>query len=248
MTHHITINTDGACYGNPGPGGFAAIIDRNGQQTTISGGDPDTTNNQMEMAAIIEALKHLNAGPEHGEIALEIRSDSTYVIHAFTKDWISNWRRAGFNTRKNGNLWAKLDQLTIKRNITWTWVRGHSGDPMNELCDRIAVACSHDAKAMRQYWSQMESDCLVTKPEPPVQELEPEPPSHPEPDQYAKPDTSNAASDALQHNARAATCAELAMFRYDAGNRDEAWQAMRTALDQLAKQREVLEKLLTPAG
>ena len=127
----IVINTDGACSGNPGPGGFAAIIVIDGHETAVTGGAPATTNNRMELAAVIEALRFAQKAPANAGVPIEVRSDSTYVVHAFNKGWINKWKRDGFHTRTNGDLWEALDKLTVGQDIIWTWVRGHSGDAMN---------------------------------------------------------------------------------------------------------------------
>ena len=113
--HSIVINTDGACSGNPGPGGFAAIIVIDGHETSVTGGDPATTNNRMELAAVIEALRFAQKAPANAGVPIEVRSDSTYVVHAFNKGWINKWRRDGFHTRTNGDLWEALDNSPSAR-------------------------------------------------------------------------------------------------------------------------------------
>lgn len=129
----ITIYTDGSSKGNPGPGGWAAIID--GKE--IGGGERQTTNNRMELTAVIEALKQ-SAGPA------TIYSDSQYVIKGIT-EWIHNWIKKGWkNSQKepvmNQDLWVKLYDLVQGRDITWKYVKGHSGDKYNERCDEIATS------------------------------------------------------------------------------------------------------------
>ena len=143
----IRIHTDGSCHGNPGPGGFAAIIEledeHERQEYTVSGGDPNTTNNRMELAAIIETQVPVNYLVEHQRAEITIYSDSKYVIDAFNKGWVVNWQKNGWrNANKkpvaNRALWEKLVQFNSEHHITWEWVQGHSGDPMNERCDQIA--------------------------------------------------------------------------------------------------------------
>ena len=120
----IEIHTDGACIGNPGPGGWAAIVVEDGRETELSGREADTTNNRMEMTAVISGLDHVpDASP------VTISSDSTYVINTMTR----NWKR-----RANNDLWTKLDTATAGRDVRWEWVRGHSGHPMNERADALA--------------------------------------------------------------------------------------------------------------
>ena len=122
----IEIYTDGSCLKNPGgPGGWAAIIVQNGSEEELHGGENETTNNRMEMTAVIEGLVAL---PESSEA--KVFSDSQYVINTMTRNWKRN---------KNQDLWAKLDTAVQRRNVTWQWVRGHSGHLMNERADRLAL-------------------------------------------------------------------------------------------------------------
>ncbi|MEF9864933.1 MAG: ribonuclease HI [Oscillospiraceae bacterium] len=136
----ITIYTDGACSGNPGPGGWGAVLDYKGTRREISGGDADTTNNRMEMMAFISALKLLK---EPCEITL--CSDSKYVIDGLSKGWAKGWRARGWvkSDRKpalNSDLWAMLLDLTESHKITYNWIKGHAGHKENERCDALAVA------------------------------------------------------------------------------------------------------------
>ena len=144
MASTFTINTDGSCIGNPGPGGFAAIIEYDSKELTVSGGDPNTTNNQMELTAVIEALKAtvcISSGVANCPIT--VRSDSQYVINAFKQHWLKGWKANGWRNSKgplpNKELWQELDRLTSGLRIEWVWVKGHSGDPKNEECDRLAL-------------------------------------------------------------------------------------------------------------
>ena len=121
----IVIHTDGACKGNPGPGGWAAVIQQNGNQQIISGAHPHTTNNRMEMTGVIKGLEAVDPSAK-----VLISSDSTYVINTMTKGW---------KRKANHDLWDQLDRLVKSRNISWRWVRGHSGDPGNELADSAAT-------------------------------------------------------------------------------------------------------------
>ena len=245
--HSIVINTDGACSGNPGPGGFAAIVVIDGHETSVTGGDPATTNNRMELAAVIEGLRFAQKAPANAGVPIEVRSDSTYVVHAFNKGWINKWKRDGFHTRTNGDLWEALDKLTVGQDITWTWVRGHSGDAMNERCDRLAVARAAAAPGRRTYWVDDQPVPTPQAPAPaPVSESQKE--QTPPEEAYPAPNTGSPIGDALEQNSRAATCAELALHRMEAGNPEDAWKVMHTALAQLAHQQTILEQLRRDAG
>ena len=123
--NEIVIHTDGACRGNPGPGGWAAVIQQNGNQQIISGADRHTTNNRMEMTAVIKGLETVDPSAK-----VLISSDSTYVVNTMTKGW---------KRKANHDLWEQLDRLVSGRDISWRWVRGHSGDPGNELADSAAT-------------------------------------------------------------------------------------------------------------
>ncbi|MEO1251434.1 MAG: ribonuclease HI [Pseudomonadota bacterium] len=133
----IIIYTDGACSGNPGPGGWGVLIEDGGQSRELFGGEAETTNNRMEMKAVIEALKTVGAGS-----SVTIYTDSQYVKNGVTQ-WIHGWKRNGWKTSarkpvKNKDLWVELDALTDGRSIDWRWVKGHAGDPGNERADALA--------------------------------------------------------------------------------------------------------------
>lgn len=136
----VKIYTDGACSGNPGKGGWGAlIIDENGEKTELSGGEPDTTNNRMELMAAINSLKSLKTPLE-----IEIFTDSTYVKNGITL-WISNWEKNGWKNSsnepvKNKDLWLELLEQTKKHKVSWNWVKGHAGDEFNEKVDKLARA------------------------------------------------------------------------------------------------------------
>lgn len=135
---HIDIFTDGACSGNPGPGGWGAILRYNGHEKELSGGEKQTTNNRMEMLAVIEALKALK---EPCEITLT--SDSQYVCNAISKGWAkkwkkNNWIKSNKTKAKNSELWDKLLSLLDTHKVTVVWVKGHAGHPENERCDALA--------------------------------------------------------------------------------------------------------------
>ena len=134
----VTIYTDGACSGNPGPGGWAAVLISNDLKKEISGGDKNTTNNIMELTAIIEGLKALKF-----ECEVEIYSDSSYCVNAFNQGWIYNWMKKGWKTAsgdevKNQDLWQELYDLTKKHKVTFNKVKGHSDVELNNRCDELA--------------------------------------------------------------------------------------------------------------
>ena len=133
----IDIFTDGACKGNPGPGGWGAILRMGNHEKELSGGEADTTNNRMEMTAVIRALKALNE-----PCAVTIHTDSRYVIDGMTK-WIEGWKRKGWlNASKqpvrNQDLWHDLIEAVLHHQIEWQWIKGHTGHPENERADQLA--------------------------------------------------------------------------------------------------------------
>ncbi|MBU0753260.1 MAG: ribonuclease HI [Gammaproteobacteria bacterium] len=133
----IDIYTDGACSGNPGPGGWGAILRHNGTDKELFGGEPDTTNNRMEMMAVIEALRALKR-----PVAARVHTDSQYVQKGIT-EWIHGWKRRGWKTAgkapvKNEDLWRTLDALAAQHKIEWHWVKGHAGHVENERADELA--------------------------------------------------------------------------------------------------------------
>ena len=135
----VRIFTDGACSGNPGPGGWAAIIEENGERREISGAERRTTNNRMELLAIIRALGSLTEPSR-----VHVVTDSQYVALGMTR-WIHNWQRKGWKTAggdpvKNRDLWQELLERTRSHDLTWEWIRGHDGHPENERADALARA------------------------------------------------------------------------------------------------------------
>ncbi|MEL7187798.1 MAG: ribonuclease HI [Pseudomonadota bacterium] len=133
----IEIYTDGACRGNPGPGGWGALLIAGKHRKELLGGEPDTTNNRMELTAAIEAL---NALKKNSQVVLH--TDSTYVMKGI-KEWMPNWKKRGWKTAakkpvKNQDLWQALDEATQRHDIDWRWVKGHAGDPGNERADELA--------------------------------------------------------------------------------------------------------------
>lgn len=146
----VVLYTDGACSGNPGPGGWAFIMRHlpTGKELERSGGDPETTNNRMELQAVVEGLSVLNRS-----VSVKVVSDSAYVLNGLSS-WIKSWKRNGWKRRdgskwvevKNVDLWKQLDELASKHDLEFSKIKGHSGHPENERCDELAVAEWHKFK------------------------------------------------------------------------------------------------------
>jgi len=134
----IEIFTDGASSGNPGPGGFGAILKAGGHYKELSGGFRKTTNNRMELLAVIKALEAIK---KNGQ-TITIYSDSKYIIDAIEKKWVYGWIKKGFKDKKNKDLWLMLMELFKLHQIRLVWVKGHAGHPENERCDKLAVAAA----------------------------------------------------------------------------------------------------------
>jgi len=135
--HEVHAFTDGACSGNPGPGGWGVLLRAGGHEKELFGGDKATTNQRMELQAAIEALKALKK-----TCRITIHSDSKYVVVGMT-EWIHDWKRRGWKTASkkpvaNLELWQELDQLAAKHQVNWQWVKGHAGHPENERADALA--------------------------------------------------------------------------------------------------------------
>jgi len=133
----VEIFTDGACSGNPGPGGWGVLLHYQGTEKELSGGEPETTNNRMELTAAIEALKALKK-----PCRVALYTDSTYVRDGITK-WLPDWKRRGWKTAakkpvKNVDLWQRLEDAEARHQVEWHWVRGHQGHPENERADELA--------------------------------------------------------------------------------------------------------------
>ena len=132
----IYLYTDGAASGNPGPGGYGVVLHCAGYEKELSGGFARTTNNRMELLAVIEGLRAIRW--EGAEV--QVWSDSTYVVRAITEGWLMNWERKGFAKVKNPDLWQAFLPLYRRHKVTFHWIKGHAGHPQNERCDRLAVA------------------------------------------------------------------------------------------------------------
>jgi ribonuclease HI len=137
MTDLVTIYTDGACKGNPGPGGWGVFMEYKSNEKEMYGGEQETTNNRMELMAAIMALESLNTNCQ-----VALHTDSKYVLQGIT-EWMDNWKKRGWKTAakkpvKNEDLWRKLDAAIEKHKIDWVWVKGHSGDEGNDKADMLA--------------------------------------------------------------------------------------------------------------
>ena len=137
MSDPVVVYTDGACKGNPGPGGWGALLRWKGHEKELFGGELDTTNNRMELTAVIQALSALKS-----RCAVAVYTDSVYVKDGITK-WIHGWKQRGWRTAdkkpvKNVELWQRLEALAAQHDVQWHWVRGHDGDPGNERADALA--------------------------------------------------------------------------------------------------------------
>lgn len=137
MTRLVEIYTDGACKGNPGPGGWGALLRCNGHERHLFGGEGHTTNNRMELLAAIQGLSALTKPSQ-----VVLTTDSEYLRKGIT-EWLNNWKRRGWRTAdkkpvKNVDLWQQLDEVAQKHTITWKWIKGHSGHPENDIADALA--------------------------------------------------------------------------------------------------------------
>ena len=142
MMKQVSIYTDGACSGNPGPGGWGAILEWNGREKELSGGERETTNNRMELSGVIFALSALKE-----PCAVDLYTDSKYVFDAVDKGWVYTWRKNGWRKADkkpalNVDLWERLLPLLEKHRVTWHWVKGHAENEKNNRCDSLAVAQS----------------------------------------------------------------------------------------------------------
>jgi ribonuclease HI len=148
MSERVTIYTDGACSGNPGPGGWGALLIFGGREKELSGGETLTTNNRMELTAAIMALEGLTR-----PCTVDLFTDSQYVRDGITK-WLRNWKTRGWRTAdkkpvKNEDLWRRLDEARTRHQVVWHWVRGHADDPLNHRVDALAVAAMAPFKKKR---------------------------------------------------------------------------------------------------
>lgn len=135
----IEIFTDGACSGNPGKGGYGIVMRYGDKEKEYSKGFRRTTNNRMELLAVIDALSKI----KRYDIPVVVYSDSKYVIDSISKGWVFNWVKTGFKGKKNEDLWRRYLEQHSKFDIEWKWVKGHAGHPENERCDELATSAAH---------------------------------------------------------------------------------------------------------
>jgi ribonuclease HI len=147
----IQIYTDGACKGNPGPGAYAAILQYKGHQKILVQGFRKTTNNRMELMAVIAGLEALKTDNQQ----VEIYSDSKYVVDAVEKGWLRQWLKIGFRDKKNPDLWKKFYTLYQKHRVRFHWVKGHSGHIVNEKCDQLAVEHIQKGHLLMDEWYEL---------------------------------------------------------------------------------------------
>lgn len=145
----VIVHTDGACSGNPGPGGWAAVLQYGNHEREIAGGERHTTNQRMELRAAVEALRALGR-----PCRVRLHSDSAYLVNCFLQRWYENWQKNGWKTRNktpvdNRDLWEDLVRLAAAHDVKWIKVAGHAGDPLNERCDSLARAEAARAAAAR---------------------------------------------------------------------------------------------------
>jgi ribonuclease HI len=151
----ITIYTDGAAAGNPGPGGYGVVLKSGTHRKELSQGFRLTTNNRMELTAVIVGLETLkNQGSQ-----VTIYSDSKYVVDAVEKKWVFGWEKIGFKKKKNPDLWLRFLQIYRKHQVDFVWIKGHAGNPENEICDRLAVSASKSSRLLIDtYYENSQND------------------------------------------------------------------------------------------
>lgn len=137
----IIIYTDGSSRGNPGPGGYGVVMKYGKHRKELAEGFRKTTNNRMELLAVIKGLEALT----RDDIPVTVYSDSKYVVDAVEKGWLRGWLQKGFKGKKNEDLWRRFWDIYQKHNVTFKWVKGHAGIPENERCDQLAVACAESS-------------------------------------------------------------------------------------------------------
>lgn len=156
MQNKVIIYTDGSCLGNPGPGGYAAILRYGDTVKEFYGGEPETTNNKMELMGVIKALEQLKR-----PCPAEIHIDSQYVMNGFVKDWLTEWKKRGWKTAskqpvKNQELWQRLDELCAMHEVSWHHVRGHQGQKENERCDELAKMGAEKVQKLGSFFTIVE--------------------------------------------------------------------------------------------
>ena len=137
----VTIYTDGAATGNPGPGGFGTVLLSGKHKKELSGGFRKTTNNRMELLAVIEGIKAMKTPGMN----ITVYSDSKYVVDSVEKGWVFGWVKKGFKGKKNADLWRRFLEVYANHTVKFVWVKGHAGNHYNEICDQLAVAAAREA-------------------------------------------------------------------------------------------------------
>ncbi len=149
----VEIFTDGACSGNPGPGGYGVVMKYKGHEKELSAGFALTTNNRMELLAVIVGLEALKSKDK----AVYIYSDSSYVVDAINKGWLQSWIKKGFKGKKNQDLWIRFNKVASQYSLKFIWIKGHAGHPENERCDKLAVSASQKADLPKDLGYQIDS-------------------------------------------------------------------------------------------
>ncbi len=159
MTQEVIIYTDGACSGNPGPGGYGVVLLSGRHRKELSEGFRLTTNNRMELLAAIKGLEAL----KYDGLAVRLYTDSQYLVNAVNKGWLFTWEQKRFAKKKNQDLWLRFLDVYRKHRVTLIWVKGHNNNPENERCDLLAVTASkgHDLKEDEGYKANSEAEELV---------------------------------------------------------------------------------------
>ncbi len=149
----VEIFTDGACSGNPGPGGYGVVMKYKGHEKELSAGFALTTNNRMELLAVIVGLEALKSKDK----AVHVYSDSSYVVDAINKGWLQSWIKKGFKGKKNQDLWIRFNKVASQYSLKFIWIKGHAGHPENERCDKLAVSASQKADLPKDLGYQIDS-------------------------------------------------------------------------------------------
>ncbi|NTW32810.1 MAG: ribonuclease HI [Bacteroidetes bacterium] len=159
MPHKITIYTDGSARGNPGPGGYGVVLLSGNYRKELSQGFRHTTNNRMELLAVIVGLEAL----KYDFSDVTIYSDSKYVVEAIEKGWLNQWVQKRFNKTKNKDLWLRYLEISQKQNVRFIWIKGHAANVENECCDKLAVAASHFPDLLIDEWYESQVTILKTE-------------------------------------------------------------------------------------
>jgi ribonuclease HI len=152
LSNAVRVYTDGASSGNPGPGGYGIVLQWRGHEKELSEGFRKTTNNRMELLAVIVALESL----KRPGLEVHVWSDSKYVVDAVEKRWVFGWEKKAFKAKKNPDLWKRFLQIYRKHKVRFHWIKGHNNHPLNERCDRLAVAAAQDPTQVDRWYEENE--------------------------------------------------------------------------------------------